>query len=557
MKLNYKHAIVILTMAFLFASPAIAAANAGEFVVAQEIGEEFLFSLLDTGAEVVFASIDPQGVPAVVYGQLGIPSDELGLDQTGAGQMYEGCVAMALLATQGELLDYLIDLIGGPLLNLTGDGGQMTAAQFGGDGGFDFNSILDMIGTDFSLLINVFVDLTDADAHANMGAIRTHLHTNFGFSFADLLDLRIDESFFPPEMEINLPFEAINVFIYQVTNPFETAVSSVLNVMDQSGFLQAIDQSIFTDARASGAGLLAIPDMGFLMDLFGGFGGDGGNITAASFLTAQMPDLEGPIALAGAGYIGDQILSTTSDEIKVFEDLLGKDPLTNINGITGGQSLVGVMLPDDVNVTSYSPEDESLNQTYYDSDAGVVFWNATAYTNQNEYTISFEEGSFPPLITIDRTFTPVSGSLTTGGSVEVTVGVHNDGIDPILNISLTDTGFSSVYPGITVTGTTSTTSSVLDAGEWLNITYTVTFINEGAYVFPAAEVTYEFENNTYSKTTHVDGYTVSPDLVGLLSQMLMDGMPYTGLMIGVVGLGAIVNIGLMARGRGGGGSYQV
>ncbi|MHA1136054.1 MAG: hypothetical protein ACTSSE_06155 [Candidatus Thorarchaeota archaeon] len=544
MKLNYKHAICI----------AIAAANAGEVVVAQEIGEEFLFSLLEDGAEIVFASIDAQGVPAVVYGQLGIPADELGLNQTGAGQMYEGCVAMALLATQGELLDYILDLIGDPLLNLTGDEGTMDAAQFGGEGGFDLNSILDMIGTDFSLLINIFIDLTDAQAQANMGAIRTHLHTNFEFTFAEILDLRIDESFFPPEMEFEFPFDGINIFVHQVTNEFETAISSVLSVMDQSGFLGAIDQSVFTDARASGAGLLAVPDMGYLMDLIEGFGGgEPENMTASTFLLSQLPDLDGPIALAGAGYIGDQ--STTSDEIKVFEDLLGKDPLTNINGLDSGQSLVAVMVPEDVNVTSYTPEDEAQNRTYYQADAGLVFWNATAYTNQNDYIVNFEPGSFPPLIKIARFFNPVT--LTTGGSVQVTVGVHNEGVDPIYNLTLTDTGFASIYPDIAITGTQSTTSSVLDAGDWLNITYTLTFINEGGYVFPAAEVTYEFENNTYSKTTHVDGYTVSPDLVGLLSQMISEGMPYTGIIIGVVGLGAIVNIGLMARGRGGGGSYQV
>jgi hypothetical protein len=230
MKLNYKHAFVIIAMAFLFASPAIAAANAGEVVVAQEIGEDFFFNLLDNGAEIVFASIDAQGAPAVVYGQLGIPATALGLDQTGPGQMYEGCVAMVLLATQGELLDYIIDLIGGPLLNLTGDPEEMGALQFG-EGGFDVNSILDMIGTDFSLLINIYFDLTEAEAQANMGAVRNHLHSQFEFSFADLLNLRIDESFFPPEMEVTLPFESIDIFIYQITNSFEVAVDSVLGVM--------------------------------------------------------------------------------------------------------------------------------------------------------------------------------------------------------------------------------------------------------------------------------------------------------------------------------------
>ena len=555
MKLNYKHAFVILAMAFLFASPAIAAANAGEIVVAQDIGGDFFFNLINNGAEVAFASIDAEGVPAVLYGQLGIPSGELGLSQSGPGQMYEGCAAMALLATHGELLDYLLDLIGGPLLNLSGDGGGgFLATQFDGGSGFDFNSIFDMIGTEFSLLFNVFVDLTDAEAQSNMGEIQSYLHTQFGFAFSEVLNLRIDESFFPPEMEVTLPFDGINVFVYQVTNPFEDAINSVLQVLDDSGFLQAIDTDVFVEARASGAGLLAVPDMAFLMDLIGGFGGNT-TMSASSFMISQMPDLEGPVAIAGVGYIGDQKLSTTSTEIRIFEDLFGKSPLATVNGITGGQSLVGVFLPPSVNVTSYEPEDEMNNRTYYDNVSGVVFWNATAFTNENDYIISFEEGSFPPLITVDRTFTPAT--QTVGGDVIVNVGVHNEGVDPIQNVVLSDTGFSALYPNITVTGTQSTTAAELAPGAWLNISYTVTFVNEGGYLFTPAQVTYEYENNTYSKNTHIDGYTVSPDLVGLLMQMLNDGMPYSGIMIGVVGLGAIVNIGLMARGRGGGGSYQV
>jgi len=552
MKINYKHAFVIFTMAFLFAAPAVVAANAGGAVVAQDIGEEFIFNLIENGAEVVFASIDPQGTPAVVYGQLGVPSTALGLDQSGAGEMYDGCMVMALLATQGELLDYIIDMIGGEFLGMEGASADFVAAQFD-EGGLNIDSILDMIGTDFSLLINVFVDVTDAEAHARMGAIRSHLNVEFGFAFADLLDLRIDEDFFPPEMEITLPFE-LNLFIYQITNPFDDAIESVLGVMDQSGFLDSIDTSVFTGARASGAGLLAVPDMGDLMDLIGGFMG-GENTTASSFLISQLPALDGPLAVAAAGYIGDQVLDTTSDEINIFEKLLGKEPLANINGIDDGQSIVVMQLPSNLNVTLYSPEDEALNRTFYDSNSGMILWNATAYTNVPDYTVSFEEGSFPPLITISRTFTPKT--LTAGGQVTVNVGVHNSGLDPIYDLVLEDTAFALTYPDIVVTGVQSTTSSVLDAGDWLNISYTVTLVNEGGYVFYPATVTYDYDNITYSKSCHIDGYSVSPDMVGLLSQMIADGMPYTAMAIGVVGLGAIINIGLLARGRGGGGSYQV
>ncbi len=551
MKNKYKHAFVILAMAFLFAAPAVVAANAGGAVVALDMGEEFIFDLIENGAEVVFASIDPQGVPAVVYGQLGIPSAALGLDQSGPGEMYDGCMVTAILATKGELLDYIMDLIGGDFLGMEGASGEFVAAQFD-EGGLNIDSILDMIGSDFSLLINVYVDVTDAEAHARMGAIRSHLNLQFGFAFADLLDLRIDEDFFPPEMEVTLPFD-INLFIYQITNPFDEAVESVLGLMDQSGFLNSIDTSVFTDARASGAGLLAVPDMGDLMDLIGGFMGD--NTTATSFLTAQLPALDGPLAIAAAGYIGDQVLSTISEEIKIFEKLLGKDPLDNVNGLTNGQSLVALQLPQDVNITSYSPADEALNRTFYDSESGLIFWNATAFSNQPDYTVNFEQGTFPPKIEIIRTFNPAT--IAAGGQVTVNVGVHNEGVEPIYNITLDDTLFAATYPNITVTGVQSTTSSVLDAGEWLNISYTVTFVNEGGYIFYPATVTYNFDNTTYSKSCHIDGYSVSPDMVGLLSQMIADGMPYTAIAIGLVGLGGIINIGLLARGRGSGGSYQV
>ncbi len=524
--------------------------------MAQDIGEEFFFNLIENGAEVVFTAIDEQGAPAVVYGQLGVPDEQLGLNDP----MYEGCVVMALVATQGELLEYIMDLVGSDLFNFGGeeDNGTLFAQQFGGDP-MDIGSIFDMLGTDFSLLINVFFNLEPGVAQTNMAAIRSHLHTGFDFSFAELLTLSIDEEFIAGIVgePVDLPFTSIDLFIYQVTNPFEDAVNSVLSVMDQSGFIQSIDSTVFTEARASGAGLLAVPDMGDLMDLIGGFTGDGGdgNTTAASFLLSQMPDLDGPLAIAAAGYIGDQILSTSSDELNIFEDLLGKSPTGVVNGLDSGQSLVAAFVPPNMNVTSYSPEDEALNRTFYDANASVLFWNATAYTDVSDYTISFEAGDFPPLVTITRTFDPLTAEP--GGSTLVTVTVENEGTEPIYNVSLVDEGIAATYPeSVTVTGTTSSTNAIVPGGSTVAISYTVTFDYEGVYAFAPAVLTYDYGNNTFSKRTHVDGFTVSPDPIGLLQDMFWDGYPFTAMMGGAVALGAVVNIVLMARGRGGG-TYQV
>lgn len=549
MKLKYTHAFALMALIFLLAAPGIAAANSGGVVVAQDIGEEFLFGLLENGAEVVFTSIGSQGEPAVIYGQLGIPSGELALTDP----MYEDCMLMALVSTQGELLDYILDLVGAGLFNFSDGGGGLSALQFG-EGGFDVNSILAMLGTDFNLLINIFVNAEEADAQANMAAIKAHLNANFDFVFTDILDLRIDESFFPPESGITLPFESLHIFISQVVNTFEEAVTSVFRVMDNTGFLDAIDISVFTEARASGAGLVAIPDLAALQELIEGFGGEP-TPSATSFLLSQVPELSGPLAVAFAGYIGDQVLSTSSTHLDIFEELLGKAPSDTITGIDGGQSLVACIMPQGVNITSYTPEDEALNRTFYDNSTNIVFWNATFYPNQPDYTINFAENSFPPLITFIRDFNP--DSVVVGGSVQVTVAVHNEGTEAITNVSVVDDNIGATYESVDVTGTTSTSTTSLAAGGWLNFTYTVTFQYEGGYAFAPAIMQYTYNGTTYYKQTHIDGYTVSADPVNLLIQMFNDGMPFTGIAVGVVGLGAIINIVLMARGKGGGGTYQV
>jgi hypothetical protein len=551
MKLNNKHAFVIIAIGFLLSIPAVTAANAGGAVIAQDIDEDFFFDLIDNGAEVVFTAIDDQGAPAVVYGQLGVPDEQLALTDP----MYDGCIVMALIATQGELLEYVLDLVGAELFNFTDGGGTFMAQQLG-EGGFDINSIFDYLGTDFSLLINVYFDLTDAEAQTKMAAVRSHLHTGFDFEFAELLNLYIDEEFIAGIIgePVELPFTGINLFIYQVTNPFEDAVDSVLDVMDQDGFLASIDRTVFTEARASGAGLLVVPDMGDLMDLIGSFGG--GEPTPASFLISQLPALDGPLAIAAAGYIGDQILSTSSTQLNIFEDTLRKSPAGVINGLDSGQSIVAAYLPPNMNVTSYSPEDEALGWTFYDENSSIVFWNATAYTDIPDYTINFNEGDFPPLVTITRTFDPET--TIPGGSTLVTVTVTNVDTVPIYNATLTDASIAGTYPNsVTVTGSTSTSTALLIGGGTLTLTYTVTFAYEGVYAFAPATLEYDHGDNTYTKKTHIDGYTVSPDPLGLLQSMFMDGLPFTAIMVGVVGLGAIISIVRLARGRGRGGSYQV
>ena len=161
------------------------------------------------------------------------------------------------------------------------------------------------------------------------------------------------------------------------------------------------------------------------------------------------------------------------------------------------------------------------------------------------------------MVTITRTFDPETA--LPGGSTVVTVTVTNDGTQPIYNVTALDDTLAARYPSsVVVTGDTSETSALLAGGSSMTFSYTVTFAYEGVYSFAPATLEYDYDGTTFIKNTHVDGYTVSPDPIGLLQDMFMDGMPFTAAMGGAVALGAIVNIALMARGRGGGGgTYQV
>ena len=537
MHVDKKYAIAFLLFAFLILPMAASAYP----VMAQDGPEEIIELLLTEGAEVLVANIDENGAPAVIYAQLGSPVDSLDLE----AEMYDNCLALAVLATRGELLDYIFSLIGTEFMG-GGEPGFMLS-QF--DAGFTPEAILDLLGTDFSLLISAYYNLDEAVAIGRMGQVLAHLANPavFGFSFADIIHLRIDESFFPPEAEMELPFEAIDVFMYQVTNPFADALNVVLGGLDDSGLLGNIDPSIFLAERGAAAGLLAIPDMGDLVDTMGGIGGF--SLAAESFFPSQFEMIDGSIAIAAAGYIGEQILTYGDTDLSIGS-LVGATG--SFSPMDDGISIVMAIMPEGSNITGVSPDVEGL--TMHENGSNMVMWNASGLDVVSDYIIHFESDDFPPEIVIERTFSP--GSAVPGGSVEVTVTVTNNGAVPIDNIVIVDNGVGAIYSTVDVVGTTSDTVLTLAGGASASITYTVTFVNEGKYTFPNAELTYEFNAREYHKNTVTDGYDVVADPVQLLSQMILDGMPYSGAILGIVALGALFNINKMRKGSSSGG-YQV
>jgi hypothetical protein len=356
----------------------------------------------------------------------------------------------------------------------------------------------------------------------------------------------------PTGVNNTLPFDSLDIYIYQIANDFQAAVNAVFQVMDDTGFLGAIDTEIFARQRAAAAGLVAIPDISALVDLFGGFTGGGGPMFALSstpFEISQIENLTGPIAFAAAGYIGEQVVSSSSTSLGVA-DLLGA---SSMPAFTSGLSVVIIDRPENANITSFTPI--AGNYSFYDNTTERVFWNATYFGAEPDYVVYFNSDDFPPLIVLERAFAP--NPTVVGGSTEVTVTISNQGDAPIYNVTLNDVGVSNYYSNITVTGTTSRTIASIAPDTNETMTYTVAFVNEGSYTFPGAVMTYEYNGKDFVKSTHVDGLVVDSSIGGLLYQGLMDGMPYTGAALLVVGLVGLYSIRGIVKGRGKSATYQV
>ncbi|MBD3404595.1 MAG: DUF11 domain-containing protein [Candidatus Lokiarchaeota archaeon] len=550
--MKYKHATVILLISFLAFAPAVVAAGHGDsFAIAQDLNpEEILPELLENGAEVVLTHVDSGGVGSVVYGQLGIPSASLNTEDA----MYDDMMALVMLSTQGEMLDYVFELLGstGGMGDPTAYATGYSALQF--DGGFGTEDIVDILGREFSLMVGVYLNLDLATSQQRMGAVLSHYSTTFQFAFQEVYSLRIDESLFPPDANVTLPFDSIDVFIYKETSGFSHYTQAMFSVMNDAGFLGDIDQTKFSEAEASASGMVLIPDIEAVYNAFSGILG-GESIPVFSdespFTMAQLPEgLTGSVAITAAGYTGEQVVSSTSTSLSIG-DLLGMDSFTPISD---GWSIVLGILPSSVNVTSYTPYDEQL--TMYDNTTGMVFWNASALGVQSDYILNFDEDEFPPDISLVRTFEPAI--IGTGGSTQVTLTITNNGDTAISNVMVNDTGFAGLYTTPVIDGSTSDTWSTIAAGDSVTLTYTVTCPNEGSYTFPKAALSYEYETNTFVKEDGRKTLLVQADAGSIILQGIMDGMPYTAGIIGLVALVGVIQIARLAKGSGGGGGlYEV
>lgn len=552
--MKYKHASVFLLISFLAFAPIFVAAGYGEsFAIAQDINpEEVLPELLNNGAEIVLTHVDPEGIGSVVYGQLGIPSSDL---NTG-DPMYDDMMALLMVSTQGEMLDYVFELLGssGGMGDPTAYATGYSALQF--DGGFNPEDIIDIIGREFSLMVGVYLDIDQATAQQRWGSVLAHYSTTFQFSFQEVYSIRVDESLFPPDANVTLPFDSLDVFIYKENSGFAHYTDAMFSVMNDAGFLGSLDQTKFSEATASASGLLLIPDIEAVYNAISGFMGDGETMPALSedspFSMAQLPEgLTGSVAIAAAGYTGEQVLSSTSTSLSIG-DLVGADTFTPL---TDGWSLVIAMIPDFVNVTSFTPMVEGLSM--YDNTSGMVFWNSSGIGTQSDYVLNFDSGNFPPLITLERTFSPAV--IGVGGSAEVTLTVTNEGDAAITDVQLTDYGFANIYTTPSIDGSVVGGWTTIGPGESVTLTYTVTFPNEGSYTFPDAQLNYTYDSKEYNKDDGRASLLVEASAGSVFMQGIMDGMPYTAGVIGLIALVGIIQIARLAKGAGGGGGgmYEV
>ncbi len=553
MKIATKHALALSLLVFLMVVPAAVAAGGQSDVGIRATGEmdELVGTILTEGADALFANIDEAGQPLVIYGRAGVPTSVIDFSDPA----FDNCIAFGVVSARGEIVKILAEQLGaasqgGGMLAPVPD--SLVAQQFGGDQGFSEGPDLSfLLGDEFSILAALYLNVDSATAQQRMSALMSQMTSVFNYQFAYIYSIRIDQSTIPPDANITLPFDSLDVFLYQVLNPFSETAQSILDVLGQDGLGSSVDVSKFSEARSAAAGFLAVPDLAYLVDFvnstFGGMAANGGFTTAsapdtASLLMQQLPPLEGPVAIGAIGYYDDQVLSS-SDTSVGMASLIGATG--SLTARPEGLSVVMMHVPESVNISSVLPQEE--NYTYFDNTTNIVVWNATHYGSVPDYKIYFGSTEFPPLITIERTFSPET--TTPGGEVQVTVTVTNDGDQPVTDVAVSDWGIQDTYDTITVTGTRNATAATLNPGESVSYTYTVHFVNEGTYAFPPVVLQYEYAGRAYSKHIPEEGYTVTNPPANVLSQAISDGMPYTGAAVGLVALGAIVQIAKFAGRR--------
>ena len=261
------------------------------------------------------------------------------------------------------------------------------------------------------------------------------------------------------------------------------------------------------------------------------------------FLTSQIENITGPVAIAAVGYIGEQVISSSSTELSIGSLIGATGDLTPL---PSGMSVVLANMPNDVPIVSYTPM--HANYSFYENSSQLVFWNATAFGVQSDYVIHFVANDFPPLVTIERVFSPTQTGI--GESTQVTVTVTNQGNESITDLNITDTGFLNYY-NLSVTGDTHKIVPSLAPEESTTMTYSVAFTNEGMYTFPGARLGYVYNNTDFLKTTHKQGFLVESSIGSMLIQGILDGMPYTGVAVGLVALMGVWQVVKLIRGRGG------
>ncbi|MEM4735014.1 MAG: hypothetical protein QXS20_04770 [Candidatus Thorarchaeota archaeon] len=538
MRTNKTTIFGLLFLTVLAVAPSVAAWT--PFAPSQADFEDIISLILTRGAEVALASVDDGGVPIVVYGQVGVPSDVLQLTDP----MYQGCLAMALVATRGGVLEYILQMVG--FMNSSSSQGMTALTQYAPAQTMPQSpqDIIGMLGSDIKLLVAIYVNIDQAVSQGRISQVLNLLSTNFGFSFAPFLILRIDKTMFPPEMADQIPFDSIDLYSYTIGNEFPNIMSSVFQVMDDSGILGGISTNVFIDSPMAATGILVVPDMSALGDLFGSTESSSLAEGLSPFTLAQMANLTGPMVVAAAGYMGEQVVSSTDTSLGLAQ-LLGASSLTPLSGAL---SMVAINMPTSVNITSFTPSAE--NYSFYDPSANMVAWNATHFGVQPDYRVYFGAEQFPPMIRLERTITPSFTAV--GGSAQVTVTVRNEGNAPIENLFLNDTGVSGIYTTISLTGENSKSAPVLAPNQTLTVSYQVQFTNEGSYTFPRPVLQYVYNNRTYVKLGRVQSVVVSQDLAGFIGSAIMDGMPFSGAILALVALVGLYSVRGIIKSRGAG-----
>jgi len=179
-------------------------------------------------------------------------------------------------------------------------------------------------------------------------------------------------------------------------------------------------------------------------------------------------------------------------------------------------SYIAITLPENMDMSSLT-----VNLDDAEVQGNTIVLQVNPGDSYADLRISFA-ARFPPNIAVTKSVSP--STTNAGGTVTVTVEVHNLGDTAVNNVDVDDSDTVGAYQlsADVVSGSTNAHWAQLPPGEAQTITYSIRVTSNGVYTLEPAAIMYSDENGDYTKTSERVVLTSNFEIGKYLGSLIAD-----------------------------------